>query len=351
MAKTLIRTILVAIADPASSNQPALDRGAQLAKATGAHLVLFHAAFDSALSGRPFFDSKRLAKSRGWFVADRQRLLDRRASELRRSGLSVDACVVWEDPAHEAIVGAALREQADLVVVGRHERGADRSSQFRLADWEVMRLCPRPVLVAHPASNTDATGPVLAALDPTHTYDKPASLDASIVQYAAEVAAALQVECHAIHSIADGVHPPGYLTNADRKRVAQRMHSQLQRLIRRAHADVKAVHVTRGNVAESLTQFAGSLRAQILVMGIISRRWMKRFVIGDTAESIIRGLPCDLLLIKPSGFRLRLGRTRKEAIVLPRPAARSPARPRLLLRKELGNDAAQPAVRRVVVKA
>lgn len=51
-----------------------------------------------ALSGRPFFDSKRLAKSRGWFVADRARLLERRARELRGFGVRVDVCVVWEDP-------------------------------------------------------------------------------------------------------------------------------------------------------------------------------------------------------------------------------------------------------------
>lgn len=97
-----------------------------------------------------------------------------------------------------------------------------------------------------------------------------------------EVAAALQVECHAVHSVADGMHPSRYLTAAARKHVEQRMHSQMKRLIRRARAEVQAVHVTYGNVAESLPQFARGLRAQILVMGIISRRWMKRFVIGDT---------------------------------------------------------------------
>ena len=317
MARTELRTILVAVADPSSSRQPAVDRGAQLAKAVGAHLVLFHAAFDSALSGRPFFDSRRLAKSRGWFIADRMRLLERRASVLRASGLSVDVCVVWEEPVYEAIVRAALREKADLVVACRHERRANRAPQFRLTDWELMRLCPRPLLVIHPTLDMHTSGAVLAALDPTHANDKPASLEISIAHSAAAIAAALGVECHAVHAIPPSAYPLA-VTTAERKRFDKRMYSRMEQLIRKADVDVKAVHVVHGSVAESLPQFARRLPAQIIAMGIISRRWMKRFAIGDTAETIIRDVPCDLLLIKPDSFHLRLGRTRKEAVVLPK---------------------------------
>jgi universal stress protein E len=76
--------------------------------------------------------------------------------------------------------------------------------------------------------------------------------------------------------------------------------------------------VLNGSVTDSLPALARELPAQIIAMGIISRRWLKRFVIGDTAESIIREAPCDLLLIKPDNFRIRLGRSRKQAIVLPK---------------------------------
>jgi universal stress protein E len=311
------RTILVAVADPAASRPPAVERAAQLARAMGARLVLFHAAFDSALSGRPFFDSRRLARSRGSFVADRTRSLERRASRLRVGGLNVDVCVVWEEPAHEAIIRAALREKADLVVAGRHERRANRPPQFRLTDWELMRLCPGPLLVTHPASDLAESAAVVAALDPTHADDKPASLDTSIIDYAAAIAAALQVECHAVHCVSPSAYPLGDTTAADRKRHDRHVYSRMKQLVGRAEADIEALHIVPGSVAESLPRFVGKLPAQILAMGIISRRWMKRFVIGDTAETIIRDVPCDLLLIKPDGFRLRLGRTRKEAVVLP----------------------------------
>lgn len=314
-----LRTILVAVADPLNGRQPAVSRGAQIAKALGARVVLFHAAFESALSGRPFFDSKRLARSRGSFVAERMQSLERRASGLRAAGLSVDVSVVWEEPAHEAIVRAALREKADLVVAGRHERRGGRPPQFRLTDWELMRLCPRPLLLTHPSSVSGTSGAVLAALDPTHANDKPASLDIAIVRHAASIADALQVECHAMHSVPPSAYPSG-ATAADRRRFDQRTYSRMKQLVRKAKADLHGVHIVHGAVAESLPAFAEKVPAQILAMGIVSRRWMQRFVVGDTAETIIRHTPCDLLLIKPESFRLRLGRTRKEAIVLPKRA-------------------------------
>lgn len=316
MKQLRLKTILVAVADTSERQQPAVERGAQLAKALGAHMVLFHAAFDSALSGRPFFDSKRLASSRGAYVADRMRSLERYANELRSGGLRVDVCVVWEEPVHEAVIRAALREKADLVIAGRHERRANRPPQFRLTDWELMRLCPRPFLLTHSASQARTACAVLAALDPSHANDKPADLDAAIISYAVVIADALRVECHAVHAVPPSAYPLG-VPEGYRKRLDQRMHSRVRKIIRKAEVGVKAVHVVHGKVEQSLSNVARKLPAQVLAMGIISRRWMKRFVIGDTAETVVRSVPCDLLLIKPESFRLRLGRTRKEAVVLP----------------------------------
>lgn len=316
MASEQLRTIFVAIADPSISAQPALDRGAQLAESFGARVVLFHAAFDAALSGRPFFDSKRLARSRGSYVAHRTRLLERRAAALRGRGLRVDVSVVWEEPVHEAVIRAAIREKAEFVVAGRHERRANRPPQFRLTDWELMRLCPCPLLLVHPASSRRSSDVVLAALDPMHANEKPAGLDSAITRWAAAIAEALSVDCHTVHAVPTSAYPLG-ATAIERKRFDSRIRARIQRLMRKADMDVQELHLVHGNVAEVVPDLARELPAQIVVMGIISRRWMKRFVIGDTAETIVRDVSCDLLLIKPEGFRLRLGRTRKEAILLP----------------------------------
>jgi universal stress protein E len=310
-----IRTILVAVADPSSTTQPAVNRAKPLAKAWGARLVLFHGAFDPALSGRPFFDSKRLAKARGARVAECTRWLERQARALRAAGLKVDVHVVWEEPVHEAIIRAAIRVKAGLVIAGSHEPRSGRQPQWRLTDWELMRACPTPLLLAHPTSRALRTGVVLAALDPFHLNDKPASLDDAITCWATRMATALETECHAAHAIPMTAYPLG-ASAAERKEFDRRVQSRLERSLAKRAAAVKAVHIVHGSPNTALPELTRELPARVLVMGIISRRGLKRFVIGDTAETIVRDVMCDLLLIKPDNFRLRLGRSRKEPIVL-----------------------------------
>src|SRR5690606_6273998 len=80
------RTIMAALAGPQQRIQPVLSRAAQLAEAFDAELLLFHAAFESALSGRLHFDSKQLARARGWRLDQHRRALDRHARKLRGRG-------------------------------------------------------------------------------------------------------------------------------------------------------------------------------------------------------------------------------------------------------------------------
>jgi hypothetical protein len=115
------------------------------------------------------------------------------------------------------------------------------------------------------------------------------------------------------------------VTAAQRRQLDQLRQTQMKEVMANAEADVTAVHVVRGRVDQSLWRCIRERPTQLLAMGIISRRWIQRFLIGDTAESVVRGVPCDLLLIKPDDFRLRLGRSRQEHVVLPK-AKKTPPR-------------------------
>jgi nucleotide-binding universal stress UspA family protein len=115
------RTIMVALAEPHKRIQPVLARAAQVAEACEAELLLFHAAFETALSGRPHFDSKRLARARGWRLDQHMRALERHAQKLRKRGITADTLAVWGEPAHESIIRAAIRDGVDMVVAGPHQ--------------------------------------------------------------------------------------------------------------------------------------------------------------------------------------------------------------------------------------
>src|SRR5687768_16417565 len=92
-------TILAAVSDPEQRVQPVIERAAQIAAAFDAELILFHTAFDSSLSGRPFFDSKRLARSRGLRLDEARRALERHARRLGAREAGMRTLCVWEEPA------------------------------------------------------------------------------------------------------------------------------------------------------------------------------------------------------------------------------------------------------------
>lgn len=309
------RTIMVALAEPHKRIQPVLARAAQVAEACEAELLLFHAAFESALSGRPYFDSKRLARARGWRLDQHTRALDRHAQKLRKRGISAHPLSVWEEPAHESIIRAAIRDGVDMVIAGPHLRGRDNAPfPLRQTDWQLLRLCPRPLLLVRPGS--PSTGSIIAALDPVHSNDKPAALDRALAEGAAALAAALDASLHVAHCIPPVVHAL-YASESARRKMREQAATAIRQTLESAKIDATRVHIVDGRPEEVLPSLARKLRAQVLVMGAISRRGLRRFAVGDTAERTIHASPCDLLILKPAGFSLRLGRVHREPVILP----------------------------------
>jgi nucleotide-binding universal stress UspA family protein len=58
-----------------------------------------------------------------------------------------------------------------------------------------------------------------------------------------------------------------------------------------------------GAPALELPRIAKRLHADVVVMGAVSRRGVKRVFIGNTAERVLDALSCDVLVVKPRGFR------------------------------------------------
>jgi universal stress protein E len=61
----------------------------------------------------------------------------------------------------------------------------------------------------------------------------------------------------------------------------------------------------------AIPALARRLRSSIVVIGAVSRSGLKRLFIGNTAERVIDALSCDLLVVKPVGFRNRISRVRR----------------------------------------
>jgi nucleotide-binding universal stress UspA family protein len=112
-----IRRILLAVKDPAAKASAALGKAAQLARALDAELVLFKAI------AAPLYLESEIVGIRGLRDIERRAQdtcraqLEAHARRLRRFGIRVSASVEWVYPAYEAVVRAASRFGADLILL------------------------------------------------------------------------------------------------------------------------------------------------------------------------------------------------------------------------------------------
>ena len=312
-----IRKILVAVKDTCARTQPAVQKAAQLARASGARLELFHAISDPV-----YVDALTLAGQsvrqlqRDWQQAHAKRL-EKLAEGLRATGVTVETSVEWDFPAFEAILRRASRIKADLVVAERHATRHIAAWALRFNDWELLRRANVPVLLVKSRGSYDKPV-VLAAIDPSHSFAKPAKLDTGILDAAGTVAKALGGTLHAIHAYAPAtldidrldVNLPNLSTYIETEAAAHAQ-STLDKALKDSGIAPANRHLVARHAVDAIPESARKLGAGIVVMGAISRSGIKRLLVGNTAERILDALPCDVLVVKPARFKAKVPRGKR----------------------------------------
>src|SRR6202035_293316 len=115
-----IQRILVAVKSPGAQWSPAVAKATQIARATGAHIELFH-----GIDTRLYVDAlDTYANGIAGFEAIQSepytRLLERLADKVRRHGVNVTCVTDVDCPAYESILRRVEHTQADLVVTDCH---------------------------------------------------------------------------------------------------------------------------------------------------------------------------------------------------------------------------------------
>jgi universal stress protein E len=327
-----IRRILVAVKNPAARSLPSVNKAAQIAKGLGAQLTLFH---DIATPLYAEALQQREGDLKSWqreIQTARREQLEKLAARVRRHGIDVDVAADWDFPPFEAIIRKAQRTSADLLVVeNRHSAdgrgGARHPARWLLAytDWELLRLCPIPVLLVK-NRRLYRRPRVLAAIDPGHGRAKASRLDRQILRAGAQLVHALHGELHAVHAIHPALPVMTAMPDAPLVDVAAERAST-ERNVRRGLArtvdgfDIKRshCHVVEGRPHEVIPRTAKRESCAIVAMGIVSRSGLKRFFIGNTAELAMDAVMADILVVKPAAFDSRVPRTGRGVQILSMP--------------------------------
>lgn len=322
-----IRRILVAIKNPAARSLPALNKAAQIAKGLGAQLTLFHdiatPLYAEALQGR---DVELKSWQREVQTARREQL-EKLAARVRKHGIDVDVAADWDYPPYEAIIRKAQRVCADLLVVENHHGGGKHPARWLLAytDWELLRLCPIPVLLVKNRRLYHRPR-VLAAIDPSHVHAKPSNLDRQILRAGAQLVHALHGEMHALHAMLPPLPvvpalPDGPLVDlgADRAALKDAARRNLARAVDGFDVKLSHCHLVEGRPNDVIPRTARRERCAIVAMGVVSRSGLKRFFIGNTAEFVMDAVTADILVVKPADFDSRVPRAGRGVQILSMP--------------------------------
>jgi nucleotide-binding universal stress UspA family protein len=243
-----------------------------------------------------------------------EEMVGRRRQQLERvarsvTGVRTEARLLTGRPA-TALIQDVLRSGHDLLMRSHgRDLAVSGPKPFGAVDLELLRKCPCPVfLVRH--GSPEPRPSILAAVNASTEDDAERSLNQRIVEVALAVSdleggeplllqawtpfAEQTVRSHspedAYAAYVAGVRDR---TEADLRRLAQSFGGRL--------TGARIVH-RRGEPEEVIPAFVVAEGIDLVVMGTVARGGIAGLLFGNTAERVLRALPCSVLAVKPDGF-------------------------------------------------
>lgn len=302
------KVILVVVTNAFAREQLAATKAAAVARRCGARVVLFNTFMvPQPVSDVPMDSREQII---GSAIRQREQRLAQIAEQLRLPRTT--KCIVrWDYPIYEAVVRQVRQTRPDLLITESHRH--TRLARIVLAntDWQLMRDCPCPLwFVRSPELPQQPS--LLVAVDPRHTHAKPSKLDDRLLQAARAVTGQLGgriAMVHAYETPASAV--PGMLMEPVRLPISPQRTRDFITATTRSVTKLADKHrvsaadcvVREGAASEVIASEANRRKSHILVMGAVSRSLLARPIIGSTAERVIDHVDCDVLVIKPAGFK------------------------------------------------
>ena len=296
------RSILVDI-DAAATKHPALERAILLANKSGGTLTVA-----DVMTVPPHARHYLPAEIEERLVRDRRQQLARIAGEV--SDVRAEAKLLVGRPA-TVLIEEVLRSNHDLIMRS-HARDLTSPGPrpFGAVDMELLRKCPCPVLLVR--HGQPATEPRIAcAIDASADDPEAQALNAKIIELALVMADYLESGSptlfHAWTPIAERAVRSHVLDDQFATYLEKTRQSATSTLARIAQSfegrlDEKQIVLRRGEPDDVIPEFVVSEGIDVLVMGTVARGGIPGVLIGNTAERVLRKLPCSVLTVKPDGF-------------------------------------------------
>ncbi len=216
------------------------------------------------------------------------------------------------------IIREVLRHERDLVIKSA-ETMDGLAEFFSGTDMKLLRKCPCPVWVIN-AAQDQGYRKIVAALDYDSDDPEVDDLNGQILQMATSLALSNFAELHIVHTWR--LEHEGFMRSARSGLSSGEVDALfrddesarkewLESLVARHCASQgkeaveylkPKIHLTHGSASKLVPALVESLDAELIVMGTVARSGIPGFLVGNTAENILRQVHCSVLTVKPEGF-------------------------------------------------
>jgi universal stress protein E len=264
---------LFVVYDPTREEQPALQRAAGIARKNSAKLYVFTCIYsDTAKCDEPAAEVARL-------IEEKREMLAKIVEPLSTEGLAVNVEVEWDKDWYHAVVRAATKLGADLVLKSSFKHSAGKRLLNRSSDWTIMRECLCPVLLVKDRTLREAPR-VLAAVDINAKKKSYERLNHKVIDVAKQILDRHSAEVHVVNAFSDFKDIPAR-----------------SELIRSSGIESSRVHIKMGDPEKVIVAQAKAIDASLVVVGNSARSGVSAVLHGNTVEKMLDKLECDVLAL------------------------------------------------------
>lgn len=281
---------ILAVLDPREEVHYALERCRQLPADADLDIeaVLFMESA-SAKDFRPIYEEKKT-----W--------LQERVTPYIADGYRITTDVVPFQKLYEAVIETATRVGADFVIKPMRQHSLFQSVVRTSTDWNLIRHCKFPLLLVSGQESIYGK-PVLASVDVCSGEENHEKLNKVVIEQARLIASIVNGKINLVNAwraatpmmAVGSIDSTPYPTPSD----LQKEHKKAAQTLAGNHDLGNAqIHIEEGAPAYVINHVAGNVDAGLIVIGTVARTGISGALIGNTAEGVLEGANCDVLVVK-----------------------------------------------------
>lgn len=295
---------ILAVIDPTKDHQHSLDRAVALAQKTGAEITAFLSIYDFSYEMTTMLSREEREAMRDAVINDRNAWIHELLSEY---DAPISSRVEWHNRPFESIINAVLEEGYDLVVKGTHQHDTFKSVIFTPTDWHLIRKCPAPVLLVK-EKQWPEDGHILAAVNAVSDDDLHIELNDRIIKDAQFISKLANAKIHLVNAypatpVNIAIEIPEFNPSQYTEAVKKHHENSTYELAEKYGLTKEDCLVKEGLPEDVIPAVSKMHNTELVVIGSVGRTGLSAALIGNTAEHVIDNLDCDVLALKPDGYK------------------------------------------------